>query len=103
MRSIAPLATLAALLLAAAPAHADKALATKYGCLGCHGIDAKLVGPSYHEVAARYAGNTDAATLAERIRAGGSGHWGEMAMPPHPQVKPADAKKLAAWILDGAK
>lgn len=100
-RSLVALA--AALLAAAPPAWADKALASKYGCLGCHGVDTKLVGPSYKEVAERYAGQMDAAALAERIRAGGSGHWGDMAMPPHPQVTPADAKKLAGWILGGAK
>lgn len=100
-----PLISAAALLLlaAATPAHADKALASKHGCLGCHGIDAKLVGPSYKEVAAKYTGNLDANTLAERIRAGGSGHWGDVPMPPHPQVSVADARKLATWILAGAK
>lgn len=98
-----PLALLAALWLAALPAHADKALAGKHGCTGCHAVDSKIVGPSFREVAARHGGKLDAAALAERIRAGGSGQWGDMAMPPQAQVSVADAKKLAAWILAGAK
>lgn len=101
---IRPLVPLAALLIAAAPpAFADKALASKHGCLGCHAIDSRLVGPSYRDVAAKYAGQMEAAALAERIRAGGSGHWGDMPMPPQPQVSAGDARKLAAWILAGAK
>ena len=93
-------------LLAIAPfaAQANKALATKNGCLGCHAVAAKLVGPAYKDVAAKYAEQPDAAeVLAKSIRAGGAGKWGEMAMPPQSQLTEADAKKLAAWILGGAK
>jgi cytochrome c551/c552 len=94
---------LAALLFAAGtPASANQALASKYGCLGCHAAATRLVGPSYAEVAAKY-GKDDAAMLAQAIRNGGSGKWGEVAMPPQKQVSEADAKRLAAWILGGAK
>ena len=85
-------------------AHANKGLAEKNGCLGCHAVAAKLVGPAYKDVAAKYAGQPDATEmLAKSIRAGGTGKWGEMAMPPQAQLSEADAKKLAAWILGGAK
>ena len=85
-------------------AHADNALAAKYGCLGCHATATKLVGPAYQDVAAKYADDKEAvAHLVASIRNGGSGRWGDMAMPPQPQVKDADARKLAAWILAGAK
>ena len=93
-----------AVALSSAPAHADNALAAKYGCLGCHASATKLVGPAYQDVAAKYADDKQAvAHLVASIRNGGSGRWGDMAMPPQPQVKDADAKKLAAWILAGAK
>ena len=83
---------------------ANKALADKQGCLGCHAAATKLVGPAYREVAAKYAGDAGAvAALALSIRNGGAGKWGEMPMPPQKQVSEADAKKLAHWILDGAK
>ena len=83
---------------------ANPALARKYGCLGCHAVAAPLVGPAYQDVAAKYAGQADAvAILVQSIRTGGSGRWGELAMPPQPQVTPADAQKLAHWILGGAK
>lgn len=90
--------------LAAAPAYASDALAKKNGCMGCHAVSSQLVGPAYQAVAAKY-GNDKAtvATLAESIRKGGSGKWGETAMPPQAQLKEADAKRLAAWILGGAK
>ena len=55
-------------------------------------------------VAAKYADQPDATEmLAKGIRAGGTGKWGEMAMPAQPQLSEADAKKLAAWVLKGAK
>ena len=85
-------------------AYANKALADKNGCLGCHATATKLVGPAYKDVAAKYADQADATKmLAKSIRAGGTGKWGEMAMPPQAQLTEADAQKLAAWILGGAK
>ena len=95
---------LIAMIALAGPAFANKALADKQGCLGCHAAATKLVGPAYSEVAAKYAGDAGAvAALALSIRNGGAGKWGEMPMPPQKQVSEADAKKLAHWILDGAK
>ncbi len=89
---------------AAGPALAAPALAQKHGCLGCHAAATKLVGPSYQDVAAKYAGDKNAAAvLAKSIRQGGGGKWGEVAMPPQAQVSEADAKRLAVWILGGAR
>lgn len=82
------------------PAMADQALATSKNCMACHAIDKKLVGPSYKDVAAKYAGQKDAADkLADKIMKGGSGVWGPVPMPANPQVSAAEAKKLAAWVL----
>ena len=95
---------LAALVALAGPAFANKALAEKQGCLGCHATATKLVGPAFLEVASKYAGDAGApAALAQSIRNGGTGKWSDMPMPPQKQVSEADAKKLARWILDGAK
>ena len=94
------LITLAMTLSVAAPAFADQALATSKNCMACHAVDKKLVGPSYKDVAAKYAGQAGAADkLAEKIMKGSSGVWGPVPMPANPQVNDADAKKLVAWIL----
>ena len=84
----------------AMPALADQALATSKNCMACHAVDKKLVGPSYKDVAKKYAGQKDAVDkLAAKIRGGGSGVWGVIPMPANPQVNEVDAKKLATWIL----
>ena len=90
--------------LLVAPSHASLALAKKHNCLACHAVASKMVGPSYQEVAAKYAGDKDAvAALVKSIREGGSGKWGDVPMPPQAQLSPADAKRLAQWIAAGAK
>jgi cytochrome c len=87
-------------IVAAAPAFADQALATAKNCMACHAVDKKLVGPSYKEVAAKYASDKTAVDkLAKKIVAGGSGVWGAVPMPANAQVNEADSKKLAAWVL----
>lgn len=79
---------------------ADQALAAAKNCMACHAIDRKLVGPSYKEVAKKYAGQSDVVDkLATKITKGGSGAWGAIPMPANPQVNEADAKKLAGWVL----
>ena len=86
--------------LVALPAVASEELFTKSNCLACHAIDQKRLGPSMKEVATKYNGDASAADmLAKKIRAGGGGVWGEMAMPPQAQVSEADAKTLADYIL----
>jgi cytochrome c len=89
--------------LAAAPlVHADQAIAQKAGCLACHAVDKKLVGPAFKDVAAKYKGQPDAvAKLTEKVRKGGSGNWGQIPMPPNPEAKISDAdlKTVVEWIL----
>jgi cytochrome c len=81
-------------------AQADQALAQSKNCMACHAVDKKLVGPAFKDVAAKYAGQKDAADkLAAKVIKGGSGVWGPVPMPANPQVNDADAKKLVAWIL----
>jgi cytochrome c len=95
----APAAALA-MALAAAPVQADEALAAKSGCLACHAVDKKVVGPSYQEVAAKYRGDKAAqAKLEKKVKEGGVGVWGQIPMPPNTQVKDEDIKKLVAWVL----
>lgn len=79
---------------------ADEKLAGTKNCLGCHAVGAKVLGPSFKEVAKKYTGNKEAAaTLATKIRQGGGGVWGAIPMPANPQVSEAEAKKLVTWIL----
>ena len=86
-------------LIAPAAAFANQELAQKKNCMACHAIDKKVVGPSYKEVAAKYAKDKDAyKKLAEKIQKGGSGVWGAMVMPPN-AVTPAEAETLAKWVL----
>ena len=94
------LLAVSAALLASTPALADQALAQAKNCMSCHAADKKLVGPSYKEVATKYAGQKDAVDkLAGKIVKGGSGVWGPVPMPANAQVSEAEAKKLAAWVL----
>src|SRR5437870_10665826 len=86
--------------LVAGPALAQADLAQKKNCMACHAVDKKVVGPAYKDVAAKYAGQKDAAAkLAEKIQKGGSGVWGPVPMPANTQVNEAEAKQLAAWVL----
>lgn len=85
-------------LMSSAAASAD--LTRKYNCVACHAESQKKVGPAYNDIAKKYAGRTDAAEyLAKKIRSGGSGVWGAMPMPPHPQVPEADARAMATYVL----
>lgn len=91
-------------VLASAPAMANLELAKKSNCMSCHVVDKKLVGPSYQEIAKKYASDKDAVKkLADKIKKGGVGTWGQVPMPPNPAVKDADIETLAKWILAGAK
>lgn len=84
----------------ASPAFADQALATAKNCMTCHAVDKKLVGPSYKDVAAKYAGQKDVVDkVALKIMKGGSGVYGPVPMPANTQVNEAEAKQLAAWVL----
>jgi cytochrome c len=78
---------------------ASQQLAQQKGCNACHDMKAKKVGPSYTDIAKKYAGKPDAVDyLAGKIRKGGSGVWGSIPMPPQ-NVSEAEARQLAKWIL----
>ena len=78
-------------------------LLAKNTCTACHAMDRKLVGPSFKEVAEKYAGRADAvAYLAQRIKGGGAGVWGQMPMPAQ-GISPQDAQTLAQWLAAGAR
>jgi cytochrome c len=79
-------------------------LATKSGCMACHGVKNKIVGPGYNEVIARYQGQPDAESrLIAKVKAGGQGVWGSIPMPPNAHLKDDDLKTLVQWILAGSK
>jgi len=91
---------LAAAATLSTPVLADQALATSKNCMACHAVDKKMVGPSYKDIAKKYAGDKAAADkLAEKVIKGGSGVWGPVPMPANPQVNAEESKKLVAWIL----
>jgi len=97
---VKPLFALALAAFVTIPALASPELAQKKNCLACHAVDKKVVGPAYKDVAAKYAGQKDAADkLAEKIMKGSSGVWGQVPMPANPQVNAAEAKQLAQWVL----
>ncbi|AMO22285.1 c-type cytochrome [Ramlibacter solisilvae] len=75
-------------------------LMKKNGCVACHAVDKKVVGPSFKEVAAKYKGDKTAeAKLVEKVKKGGSGVWGQVPMPPNAQVKDEDIKTMVKWVL----
>lgn len=76
------------------------ALMAKSDCLACHKVEQKIVGPSYAEVAAKYDFNDkNVDYLTNKIIQGGSGVWGQIPMPPHPDMKKEDAQNIARYIL----
>jgi len=84
----------------AAPALADLQLAQSKNCMACHAVDKKVIGPAFKDVAAKYKDDKGAVDmLAGKILKGGSGVWGPVPMPANTQVSDAEAKKLAAWVL----
>ncbi len=84
----------------AAPAFAQADFAQKKNCMACHSVDKKVLGPAFKDVAAKYAGQKDAADkLADKVVKGGTGVWGNIPMPANPQVTEAEAKQLVGWIL----
>lgn len=104
MKMFAILTAAAAAALAgnahAADAKSAQALAQTSGCLACHTVDKKLVGPSYKDIANRYRQDKGAeAKLVKKVKEGGKGVWGEIPMPPNAHVKDADIKALVQWVL----
>ena len=88
----------ATLLPLSAPA--DEALARRHNCVMCHDLEKKFVGPGFQEVARKYQGRPDAAAmLYDKVRMGGSGAWGAVAMPPNRTVPAGDIRKIVDWVL----
>lgn len=80
------------------------ALATEKGCMACHGVANKIVGPGYNEIAAKYKGQAEAVRmLSGKVKNGGQGTWGAIPMPPNSHVKDDEIEQLVQWILSGAK
>jgi cytochrome c len=97
---------LGALLVPLTVTHAPEAaasmeLARARNCMACHAVERKLIGPSFKEIAARYASGGDAAVklMASKIVNGGAGAWGAVPMPANPKVTADEAQKLAQWVL----
>jgi S-disulfanyl-L-cysteine oxidoreductase SoxD len=79
-----------------------RALAEKSGCLACHGATARVVGPSFAEIARRYRAEGGAeARLVAKVRTGGQGAWGNIPMPPQTQIHESDLRTLVRWVLTG--
>ncbi len=75
-------------------------LATRYGCLNCHKVNVKVVGPAFKAVAAKYRNDPAAVDkIVHQIHTGGSGKWGPVIMPPFSMVSDPEAKMLARWIM----
>jgi cytochrome c len=75
-------------------------LAKRKACLSCHGVDNRIVGPAFRDVAKRYKGQDGVESkLVEKLRRGGSGSWGALPMPPNPDLAAADATTLVRWVL----
>ena len=99
-----PLLLLCGLAQAADMAAADKdkaqQLAKDNGCLSCHALTEKIVGPAYSSVAEKYKADPDAASgLVQSIQYGSKGKWGRIPMPPHSQLSADDLNLLARWVL----
>ena len=80
-----------------------EALAQTHGCLACHALDQARVGPAFRAVAKRYAGKDNAlTTLTAKLRAGGAGNWGSVAMPAQSTIAASDLDQLLRWVLNSA-
>jgi cytochrome c len=105
----APTARMSAATQAAStttPAMANPALALmqQNACSACHGVNTKVMGPSFVQIGDKYRADASAAgKLFDKVKNGSSGAWGAIPMPPHGHVKDDDIKALVKWILDGAK
>ena len=105
MKKMLAISAAAAILAISGQAQADLDLAKKSGCLACHSVDKKVVGPAWKDVAAKYKGQADAkATLITKVKKGGKGNWtkvtGGAPMPPYsPRVKDGDIEKLVDFVL----
>jgi cytochrome c len=87
---------------AEAPAAAGDqlSLATSSGCMACHQVENKVIGPAYKEVATKYKGDAAALDmLVAKVKSGGVGTWGQIPMPPNPQVSDENIRAIVTWVL----
>jgi len=77
------------------------ALVSKSDCITCHKVDEAVTGPTYRQVAEKYAGASaeQISSLAQKIIGGGTGVWGQVPMIPHPGIPQEDAEKMVKYIL----
>lgn len=93
-------AAYAAPALSAKESAAALELAKANGCLSCHALDEKIVGPAYSKVAAKYSDDKDAvASIAQSIRNGSQGKWGRIPMPSHGNMSQDDINLISRWVL----
>lgn len=98
--SIALLASAGLFVTGTAAAADGAALAKAKGCLACHTVDKKVIGPAFKEVSAKYKGDATAeAKLVQKVKKGGSGVWGPSPMPPHAHVSDADITTIVKWVM----
>ncbi|MBI3713583.1 MAG: c-type cytochrome [Burkholderiales bacterium] len=89
---------------AATPTLDVKAILAKNACTACHGINNKMVGPGFNEIAAKYKTKADVENyLITKIKSGGSGVWGAVPMPAQTQLKEKEVQAIATWLMAGAK
>ena len=87
----------------AADAASPRTLAEKSGCLACHGVTARVIGPGLKDIAAKYNGDNGAESrLAAKVKSGSQGVWGQIPMPPNGHIQDDDIRALVKWILGGA-
>ena len=92
--------SVAALAAPAAYANDGAALAQKAGCMGCHALDRKMVGPAFKDVAAKYKGKDAEAMLIKKVKDGGAGVWGPIPMPPNgAKLTDSEYKTVVSWVL----
>jgi len=100
MKKLMMTAASVALFALSGAAAADQMLAQKNACMSCHGVDKKIVGPAFKEVAKKYANDKTAHDrLVAKVKTGGKGVWGQIPMPPNPSLKAEDADKIVTWVL----
>jgi cytochrome c len=100
--SISSILAACAVALVSLPAMADTGadLAKKNNCMSCHGVDKKIIGPAFKDVAKKYKGNADAvALLSKKVKDGGSGVWGPIPMSPNKTISDADIKVMVEYVL----
>jgi cytochrome c len=96
-------AFIVAAVLSTPSAYASQVLAMQSGCLGCHKTDAKLVGPAFKDIAAKYASDDGAVErLAKKVKSGSKPGeplvWGTAMMPPSPASE-EKIKGVIEWIM----